>query len=66
METIEPETSNLIYGLKSICSLLKITRPTAIRLLKSGKISYMRVGNGYIFDKEKVLTELETPKQNQQ
>ena len=56
---INPVTTNkFAYGLDGLCSIIKCTRPTAAKLIKSGSISYIKAGGKYIFDPEQVLSEL--------
>jgi len=52
------EGNNLIYGLSDLSKLLKSSKPTVAKLIKSGRISYVRTGRNFIFDAEKVLAEL--------
>ena len=50
--------ANLIYGVEALSKFINCSIPTARKLIKGGRIRYVRDGRQYIFDRETILFKL--------
>jgi len=57
-ESSNSETPSLVYGISGLANLLKVSYPTALKIKNSGKISYHKAGDKFIFNVHEVLNQL--------
>lgn len=55
-ESTDPQS--LVYGISGLAKLLKVSYPTAMKIKNSGKVSYLKAGDKFIFSAPEVLSQL--------
>lgn len=56
--TTPTDPNSLIYGISGLAKLLKVSYTTAMKIKNSGKISYIKAGDKFIFSAPEVLNQL--------
>ena len=52
---IPAREENFVHGLDPLSKLLGCSKPTLIKLIREGRIPFMRIGYRYLFDKSQVF-----------
>ena len=51
------QPKKLIYGFEQLSEVLKLSKPTILKLVKNNEITFIRFGHRYIFDLDVILKE---------